>query len=305
MEIGMIGLGRMGANMAERMSADGHDVVGYDVDPEACAAIEQFGAKGASSIADLVEKLAPQRVIWLMVPAGRAVDTTLEELLPHVSPGDVIVDGGNSNYKDTLQRAELCRDHETHLVDVGTSGGVWGLTEGYSLMVGGDTAPVELLRPILETLAPGPDRGWGHVGASGAGHFVKMIHNGVEYGMMQSLAEGFALLNAKTDFALDVYQVAEIWRYGSVLRSWLLDLTALALEVNPDLAGIAPYVPDTGEGRWTLFEAVDLNVPVPVIGLSLMKRIGSRDEVAYSDRLLAALRNQFGGHEIYHEEDPQ
>ncbi|MCH8900416.1 MAG: decarboxylating 6-phosphogluconate dehydrogenase [Acidobacteria bacterium] len=298
MELGMIGLGKMGAFMTERLVEAGHGVVGFDLDPDAVQRVVAVGASGAESIEDLVGQLDSPRAVWIMVPAGDAVDKTLETLLPVLDDGDVIVDGGNSYYRDTLRRAEACREGGQQLVDVGTSGGVWGLTEGYSMMVGGEAAVVERLRPILEWLAPGQDRGWGHVGPTGAGHFVKMIHNGIEYGLMEAYAEGFAIMAQKEEFGLDLHQIAEIWRYGSVVRSWLLDLTAEVLAENPDMEGIAPYVPDSGEGRWTVFEAIDSNVSAPIITLSLMRRIGSRDEYEYADRLLSAMRHQFGGHAI-------
>ncbi|MEE9594788.1 MAG: decarboxylating 6-phosphogluconate dehydrogenase, partial [Candidatus Hydrothermarchaeales archaeon] len=226
------------------------------------------------------------------------VDSTIQGLLPHLAEGDVIVDGGNSFYKDTMRRASMLKEKGLHYVDAGTSGGIWGLTEGYSMMIGGEKEIVERLRPLFETLAPGQDTGWGHVGPSGAGHFVKMVHNGIEYGLMQAYAEGFALLKKKEEFELDLHQIAEVWRYGSVVRSWLLDLTSEALGENPELEGIVPFVEDSGEGRWTVFEAIDLNVPAPVISLSLIQRIRSRDEESFPDRLLAAMRNKFGGHAI-------
>lgn len=298
MELGMIGLGKMGAFMTERLVEAGHRLVGFDLDPAAVERVVAVGATGAESIEDLVGQLDSPRAVWIMVPAGDAVDKTLEMLLPVLDDGDVIVDGGNSYYRDTLRRAEACREGGQQLVDVGTSGGVRGLTEGYSMMVGGETAVVDRLRPILESLAPGRDQGWGHVGPTGAGHFVKMIHNGIEYGLMEAYAEGFAIMAQKDEFGLDLHQIAEIWRYGSVVRSWLLDLTAEVLAENPDMEGIAPYVPDSGEGRWTVFEAIDSNVSAPIITLSLMRRIGSRDEYEYADRLLSAMRHQFGGHAI-------
>jgi len=298
MDIGMIGLGKMGANMAERLVRGGHRVVGFDLNPESVTGIVDRGAEGAASISDLVAMLPTPRVIWMMVPSGRPVDATIASLSPLLDEGDILIDGGNSNYKDTLRRAEACRANGYALVDVGTSGGVWGLAEGYSMMVGGDEAVVEHLRPIFESLAPAPDKGWGRTGDSGAGHYVKMVHNGIEYGLMQSYAEGFALMEAKDDYGFDLAQIAAIWQHGSVVRSWLLDLTAAALADNPTMEGIAPWVPDSGEGRWTVFEAIDLNVSAPVIALSLMRRIGSRDEVEYADRLLSAMRNQFGGHAI-------
>ena len=298
MELGMIGLGKMGAFMTERLVEAGHSVVGFDVDRDAVQRVVAVGASGAGSIRDLVDQLDPPRVVWIMVPAGDPVDETIERLLPDLDDDDVIIDGGNSYYRDTMRRAELCVAGGCHLVDVGTSGGVWGLTEGYSMMVGGETDVVERLRPILEWLAPGQDQGWGHVGPTGAGHFVKMIHNGIEYGLMEAYAEGFAIMAQKNEFDLDLHQVADIWRYGSVIRSWLLDLTADALAENPDMEGIAPYVPDSGEGRWTVFEAIDSNVSAPIIILSLLKRIRTQDEVDYSSRLLAAMRHEFGGHDI-------
>jgi len=297
-ELGMIGLGKMGANMAERLVNAGHRVIGFDLDDAAVAALVETGAEGASSIADLAGSLPAPRAIWMMVPAGAVVDKVIESLLPHLSEGDVVIDGGNSNYKDTMRRASELGERGIRFVDVGTSGGVWGLAEGYSMMIGGDADAVERLRPMLEALAPAADLGWGHTGLSGSGHFVKMIHNGIEYGLMESYAEGFALLRAKEDFGLDMAQIAEIWRHGSVVRSWLLDLTADALAENPSMEGIAPYVPDSGEGRWTVFEAIDLDVEAPVIAISLMRRIDSRDPFDYSDRLLSAMRNQFGGHAV-------
>jgi 6-phosphogluconate dehydrogenase len=234
----------------------------------------------------------------MMVPAGSITDGTVTALLPLLAAGDVLVDGGNSNYKDTLRRANAAADEKICYVDCGTSGGVWGLVEGYSMMVGGDEAVVERLKPVFETLAPAPNQGWGRVGPVGSGHFAKMIHNGIEYGLMQAYAEGFSILQHKREFGLDLHQIAEIWRYGSVVRSWLLDLTADALDKNPTMEGIAPYVADSGEGRWTVAEAIDLDVPAPVISLSLLERLRSRDTDSFSDKLLSAMRNQFGGHEI-------
>ncbi|QWP78430.1 decarboxylating 6-phosphogluconate dehydrogenase [Lysobacter sp. K5869] len=297
MELGMVGLGRMGANMAERLVRGGHKVAGFD---PGAAAREQAAARGiiaAASLSELIAALPAPRAVWLMVPAG-AVDATLAELRPLLAPGDTVIDGGNSNYKDTVRRAAELRAHGLHYVDSGTSGGVWGLQEGYSLMIGGEDAAVERLRPIFETLAPAADRGWGRVGPSGSGHFTKMIHNGIEYGMMQAYAEGFAILGRKAEFGLDLHQIAQIWRHGSVVRSWLLDLSADALGKNPSLQGIAPYVEDSGEGRWTVAEAIDLNVSAPVITASLMERLRSREKDSFADKLLAAMRNEFGGHAI-------
>jgi len=298
MELGMIGLGRMGANMAERLLRGGHRVVGFDPNAQARASLEAKGAASAGSLEELVAQLPAPRTLWLMVPAGAITDQTIEKLLPLLAPGDAIVDGGNSNYKDTQRRAAQAAARKIDYVDSGTSGGIWGLVEGYSLMIGGDKAAVERLTPIFQTLAPAKDSGWGRVGPVGSGHYTKMIHNGIEYGLMQAYAEGFAILQHKTEFALDLHQVAEIWRNGSVVRSWLLDLTADALAKNPQMSGIAPHVDDSGEGRWTVAEAIDLNVPAPVITASLLERLRSRDDDSYADKLLAALRNEFGGHAI-------
>ena len=298
MQLGMVGLGRMGASMTSRLILGNHAVVVYDQNPVATAASAAEGATGVASLAALVSALAAPRAVWVMVPSGAATEETIAALSAVLSPGDTIVDGGNSNYKDTIRRGELLAARGITLVDAGTSGGVWGLKEGYALMIGGEVAAVERLRPIFATLAPAPDRGWGRVGPSGAGHFTKMIHNGIEYGMMQAYAEGFSILEHKTEMGLDLAQIAELWRHGSVVRSWLLDLTALALRENPTMAGIAPYVSDSGEGRWTVAEAIDLDVPAPVITLALLQRLRSRDTDSYADKLLSAMRNQFGGHAI-------
>jgi 6-phosphogluconate dehydrogenase len=298
MELGMIGLGRMGANMTERLVRGGHRVVGFDLKAESRTRVEAIGAESAPSLGELLAKLQTPRILWLMVPAGEVTDGTVTTLLPLLSAGDTIVDGGNSNYKDTLRRAAMLAAKQLHYVDCGTSGGVWGLAEGYSMMVGGEPAVVERLRAIFETLAPAKDRGWGRVGPVGSGHFTKMIHNGIEYGLMQAYAEGFSILQHKEEFGLDLHQIAEIWRHGSVVRSWLLDLAADALDKNPTLKGIAPYVEDSGEGRWTVSEAIDLNVAAPVIALSLLERLRSRDADSFADKLLAAMRNEFGGHAI-------
>ena len=294
----MIGLGRMGANMIERLLKGGHRVVGHARRTESVNRVVERGAEGANSLEELVSKLKPPRVIWLMIPAGEPVDKTIQALIPILDADDVIIDGGNSFYKDTVRRAETLKDKNIHYVDAGTSGGIWGLTEGYSLMVGGEKKIVEYLHTIFETLAPAPDKGWGHVGPNGAGHFVKMVHNGIEYGMMQAYAEGFALMKGKEAFSLDLHQVAEVWRYGSVVRSWLLDLAAEALQENPELEGIAPHVSESGEGRWTVLEGVEQNMAAPVITLSLLQRFLSQDEEGFSNKLLAVLRNKFGGHDI-------
>jgi 6-phosphogluconate dehydrogenase len=298
MDLGMIGLGRMGANMAQRLVRGGHRIVGFDPNAAARKAAEDSGVESADSLEALVQKLDAPRAIWTMVPAGPITDSTIIALLGLLAPGDCIIDGGNSYYKDSLRRAATCSAKKIDFVDCGTSGGVWGLDQGYSMMVGGDAAVIERLRPIFETLAPAAAQGWGRVGPVGSGHFTKMVHNGIEYGMMQAYAEGFSILQHKKDFALDLHQVAEIWRYGSVVRSWLLDLTSDALGKNPTMAGIAPYVVDSGEGRWTVAEAIDLDVPAPIITQSLFERFRSRDADSFADKLLAAMRNEFGGHAI-------
>ncbi len=302
MELGMIGLGRMGANMAQRLARGGHQVTGFDPKPEARRAIESNGAASAASLQALVDALATPRTLWMMVPAGSITDGTVDALMGMLASGDTLVDGGNSNYKDTLRRAKESAARGIAYVDCGTSGGVWGLEEGYSMMIGGDEAAVERLRPVFETLAPAKDKGWGRVGPVGAGHFTKMVHNGIEYGLMQAYAEGFSVLEHKKEFGLDLHAIAEIWRCGSVVRSWLLDLTADALSKNPTMQGIAPWVADSGEGRWTVAEAIDLDVPAPVITASLIERLRSRDTDSFSDKLLAAMRNEFGGHPIRKEQ---
>jgi 6-phosphogluconate dehydrogenase len=298
MDIGMIGLARMGANITTRLNGGGLRLVAFDRSPDAVAAVVKGGATGAASLAELVAALPAPRAVWVMLPAGDPTESTVRALGEALARGDAVIDGGNSNYKDSMRRGEYLAGKGIGFVDAGTSGGIWGLKEGYSLMVGGEKATVDRLRPIFETLAPAADRGWGHVGPIGAGHFVKMVHNGIEYGMMQAYAEGFEVLRKKEPFGLDVAQVAQIWRDGSVVRSWLLDLTAEALKANPDLDGIAPWVADSGEGRWTVAEAIDLDVPAPVITLSLIARLRSRSTDSYADKLLAAMRNQFGGHAI-------
>ncbi len=298
MDIGMIGLGKMGGNMAQRLLGGGHRVVGFDPNADARKTLEDKGGESADSLQGLVDKLEGPRAIWMMVPAGEITDKTVDGLLPLLDSNDIVIDGGNSNYKDTLRRAKRFTDQQMHYVDCGTSGGIWGLKEGYGLMVGGDDGAVERLRTVFETLAPARDRGWGHVGEVGSGHFVKMVHNGIEYGLMQAYAEGFSIMQHKKDFALDLHQVAQIWRHGTVIRSWLLDLTANALDKNPGMDGIAPYVSDSGEGRWTVFEAIDLDVPAPVITQSLIERLRSRDSDSFSDKLLSAMRNEFGGHAV-------
>ena len=301
MDLGLVGLGKMGANMAARLSAAGHRVVAYDRSATAVHDIASVGATGVHSLEELVGTLATPRAVWIMVPAGDPTEQTVSALAALLAAGDAIIDGGNSNYKDSMRRASSVAARGIQFVDAGTSGGVWGRTEGYCLMIGGDADTVTRLAPIWKALAPAADHGWAHVGPSGAGHYVKMVHNGIEYGMMQAYAEGFSILKHRTfgEQSLDLAQIAEVWRYGSVVRSWLLDLSARALEEEGnDLARIAPWVSDSGEGRWTLQEAIDLDVPAPVIALSLIARLRSRDEESFADRMLAALRNQFGGHAV-------
>ena len=298
MQLGLIGLGKMGGNMAERLRLGGHQVVGFDFNAEAVARLTASGNAGASSLEELAQKSKGRRAIWIMVPQGDPVDQTIAKLLPLLNPDDILIDGGNSNYKDTMRRSKEVTAKGFQFVDVGTSGGVWGLKEGYSMMIGGDKEPVEYLRPIFETLAPAVDKGWGHVGPGGAGHFVKMVHNGIEYGMMQAYAEGFNIMEQKKQLELDLTQISQIWRFGSVVRSWLLDLTADALSKNPKLDGLEAFVEDSGEGRWTVMEAIDLNVSAPVITESLMRRIRSREENNFADRMLAVMRNEFGGHAV-------
>ena len=298
MQMGMIGLGKMGGNMAERLLKGGHNIVGFDFSAEALKRVTDNGGVGVTSLEDLCKNLSGRKAVWIMVPSGQPVDDTIEKLKPFMAKGDLFIDGGNSNYKDSQRRYESLKKDGYEFVDVGTSGGIWGITEGYSMMVGGDKDVVESINPILETLAPGKAQGWGRVGPAGAGHFVKMIHNGIEYGMMESYAEGFAIMLAKKTLELDVTQISEIWRYGSVVRSWLLDLTADALKKNPTLEGMEAFVPDSGEGRWTVFEAIDLNVSAPVITESLIRRLRSREENNFTDRMLSVMRNEFGGHAI-------
>ena len=298
MELAMIGLGKMGMNMATRLVRGGHRVIGYARTAATVEEAIQNGAEGAHSLEEVVSKLNAPRVAWVMVPAGQVTDDTIEKLSNLLSEGDMVIDGGNSNYKDSVRHAAMLEPKGIDFVDCGTSGGIWGLTEGYSLMIGGNKEVVEKLRPIFETLAPAPDQGWGHVGPHGAGHYVKMVHNGIEYGMMQAFAEGFSIMKAKKEFAMDLAQISHIWQHGSVVRSWLLDLAARALDEDTELTEIKPWVADSGEGRWTVFESIDLDVPAPVITLSLQMRFASRDEENYTARMLAALRNQFGGHAI-------
>ena len=299
MQIGFVGLGRMGGNMVRRLMKAGHKCVVFDINADARKALARDGATDAASLEELVGKLSGGiRAVWVMLPAGAITEKVVEQLGGLLDKDDIVIDGGNSFYKDDIRRAKALAAKNVRYVDCGTSGGVWGLNEGYSMMIGGDAEAVETLRPIFETLAPAPDKGWGRVGLVGSGHFTKMIHNGIEYGLMQAYAEGFSILRHKQAFDLDLHQIGEIWRYGSVVRSWLLDLTTDALGKNPTMDGIAPYVADSGEGRWTVNEAIDLDVPAPVITLSLLERLRSRETDSFADKLLSAMRNEFGGHAI-------
>ena len=295
MEIGFIGLGRMGLNMVTRLARGGHRVLAFSPSGKHRQAVEEAGGTHPESLAALVAAMAPPRAVWLMVPAGQTVDDNIAELLPLLSPGDLIVDGGNSNYRDSKRRAAYLAEKGLQFVDAGTSGGIWGLQIGYCLMVGGEPEAVARVRPALETLAP-PD-GCLHVGPAGAGHYVKMVHNGIEYGMLQAYAEGFEILHA-AEYDLDLQKVAALWNHGSVVRSWLLELAERAFADDPGLEDIRGYVEDSGEGRWTVAEAIDLDVPAPIITLSLLERFRSRQDESFSAKVIAALRNQFGGHAV-------
>lgn len=298
MDLGMIGLGKMGGFMTERLIKGGHRVVGYDRDAAVVKKTAEKGAAGVNSLQEMVGQLKAPRAIWLMVPQGKPVDDTIAALLPMLSEGDTIIDGGNSYYRDSMRRAAELKPKKINFVDAGTSGGVWGLQEGYSMMIGGDEDVVNRISPIFKTLAPGPDKGWGRVGPAGAGHFVKMVHNGIEYGIMQAYAEGLDLLRHKKEFNLDLLQVSQIWQFGSVIRSWLLDLTVDALQKNPTLDGIEAYVTDSGEGRWTAVEGIELGVPLPVITGALDTRFRSQDPEPFANKLLAMMRHEFGGHAV-------
>ena len=298
MEVGLVGLGRMGANMARRLAEGGHRVVTYDVSPEAVAATVQNGAEGAASLEELVALLPAPRAVWLMLPIGQPTEDTIAAAAPLLSAGDILIDGGNANYKDSMRRAGEMSGRGIDFIDIGISGGIWGLAHGFCLMVGGSEAAVKRMEPAFRTLAPSEDAGYCHFGPSGAGHYVKMVHNGVEYALMQSYAEGFELLAAKDEFDLDLSAVAETWLHGSVVRSWLLELTAAALREDPGLDSLEAFVEDSGEGRWTVQESVDLAVPIPAISAALQQRFRSRQDGPLGAKLLAALRQQFGGHAV-------
>jgi 6-phosphogluconate dehydrogenase len=295
MQIGMVGLGRMGGNMTRRLLREGHQVVGYAHNSESVRAVESEGARGAGSLEELVAKLEQPRSVWLMIPAGDPTEDTIARLLELLDANDVVVDGGNSKYTDSMRRADELSSRGVSFVDAGTSGGIWGLDDGYCLMVGAERDAFDRLEPIFSALAP--NGGYAHVGPPGAGHFTKMVHNGVEYALMQAYGEGFEILRAG-DFDLDLAQIAEVWRHGSVVRSWLLDLAATALRRDPDLEEVSGFVEDSGEGRWTAQYAIDNAVPAPTITLSLFRRFASRQEESFSNKLLAALRKEFGGHAV-------
>lgn len=302
MKLAIIGLGKMGANMAHRLISGGHDVIGVDRTQSVMDELSgEFNLIPGPTLEGAIQKLDTPRIIWLMLPAGDPTESVVMQVSNLLSGGDILIDGGNSNFKDSIRRGELLKEKGIHFLDVGVSGGIWGLKEGYSMMIGGDQQIVEQIRPIFATLAPGENRGWGRVGPIGSGHYTKMVHNGIEYGLMEAYAEGFELMRAHKEMNLDMYQISQIWDYGSVVRSWLLELFGNVLENDPELSGIRAWVADSGEGRWTVMDAIDQNVPAPVITLSLMRRIESRQEESYAAKLLAAVRNQFGGHAILKE----
>ena len=299
MQLAMIGLGRMGGNMAERLMRHGHEMVVFDRTAETVAKYEKLGATGTSDLAKMVQALRAPRVIWIMVPAGDPVDQTIATLTPMLSPGDIIIDGGNSNFHDTIRRGQQLAQSKIELIDSGTSGGIWGLENGYCLMVGGSEPAVKHCEPIFTALAP--ENGYAHVGPTGSGHYVKMVHNGIEYGLLQAYAEGYEILHASKIFPkLDLEQISEVWQHGSVVRSWLNELAASAFARDASLGAVKGWVADSGEGRWTVQEAIDLDVPAPVITLSLLARFRSRQTDSFGAKVIAALRNEFGGHEVKH-----
>jgi 6-phosphogluconate dehydrogenase len=297
MQLAMIGLGKMGGNMVRRLAQGGHELVVYDQSADAIKAHTAKGISAARDIADVAKRLVPRRVVWLMLPAGAPTESAIEQLVPQLAKGDVLIDGGNSNFTDSLRRAEALKGRGIDFVDVGTSGGIWGLTLGYCLMVGASPSAFQYCEPIFRTLAT-PD-GYAHVGPSGAGHYVKMVHNGIEYGMLQAYAEGYEILHASKDFpGLDLHKIAAVWNHGSVVRSWINELAETAFEKSNDLPDLKGYIADSGEGRWTVQEAIDLDVPAPVITLSLLMRLRSRQDDSFGGKVIAALRNEFGGHAV-------
>ncbi len=297
MRLGMIGLGRMGGNMTRRLLGAKHEVVAFDRSADAVQELVGLGAIGAASLADVCAKLSAPRVVWIMVPAGKPVDDTIAALVPQLAKGDIIIDGGNSNFHDSMRRGAELEAKGIDFIDSGTSGGVWGLENGYCLMVGGDDKAVSVCEPIFRALAP--TDGYAHVGPTGSGHYVKMVHNGIEYGLLQAYAEGFEILHASKSFDIDLHQVAAVWNHGSVVRSWINELAESAFSRDPSLADLRGYVDDSGEGRWTVQEAIDLNVPAPVITLSLLTRLRSRQADSFGAKVIAALRNEFGGHAVH------
>ena len=296
MQLAMIGLGRMGGNMVRRLAQGGHEVVVYDQSADAMKAHAGKGIKAATDVGDVVKQLALRRVVWLMLPAGAPTESTIEQLVPHLAKGDILIDGGNANFRDSLRRAESLKARGIEFVDAGTSGGIWGLTLGYCLMIGASPGAFQHCEPIFRTLAA-PD-GYAHVGPPGAGHYVKMVHNGIEYGMLQAYAEGYEILHASKDFTLQLGQIAKLWNHGSVVRSWLNELAERAFSNDDQLSGVRGYVEDLGEGRWTVEEAMRLDVPAPVITLSLLARFRSRQEESFGAKVIAALRKEFGGHAV-------
>jgi 6-phosphogluconate dehydrogenase len=296
MQLAMIGLGRMGSNMVRRLVQGGHELIVYDLSAEGIKVVAAKGVRAAKDLADLAQQLAPPRVVWVMVPAGAPVESTIGQLVPHLSRGDIVIDGGNSNFHDSLRRAEALKGDGIEFVDVGTSGGIWGLTLGYCLMIGASPAAFQHCEPIFRTLAPA--EGYARVGPPGAGHYVKMVHNGIEYGMLQAYAEGYEILHSSQDFKLELGKIAKLWNHGSVVRSWLNELAARAFADDGQLSGIRGYVEDSGEGRWTVEEAMRLNVPAPVITVSLLARFRSRQEESFGAKVIAALRREFGGHAV-------
>jgi len=296
MKLGMIGLGKMGGNMTERLMKGGHEVVVYDRSPETVQRYVALGSQGAGDAASMVQKLSSPRVVWIMVPAGKPVDDTIAALLPGMSKGDVIIDGGNSNFHETMRRGAELKEKGIEFVDSGTSGRIWGLANGYCLMIGASEEAFKLCEPIFSTLAP--ENGYAHMGPTGSGHYVKMIHNGVEYGMLQAYAEGYEILHASKDFKLDLHKISAVWNHGSVVRSWINELAERAFEKDTNLDALKGFVADSGEGRWTVQEAIDLDVPAPVITLSLLMRLRSRQDDSFGAKVIAALRNEFGGHAV-------
>lgn len=298
MKLAMIGLGKMGGNMAARLLRNNIEVVGFDFNHETVSQlVAKEGMEGAKSVEEAIQRLPEQKIVWLMLPAGEITENQIKDLVPMLNKGDIVIDGGNSNYKHSMRRGQFLAEHGIEFMDCGTSGGIWGLENGYCLMYGGTKEAAASMEPVMKALTH-EDRGWAHVGPIGSGHFTKMVHNGIEYGMMQAMAEGLDLIKGKEEFNLDLAQITELWRHGSVVRSWLLDLTAEALKHDQDLGDVAPYVADSGEGRWTVVEAVEQGVAAPVLTIALQMRFASQDDHGYSYKLLSMMRNAFGGHAV-------